>query len=660
MEENNNVPSAVIKVSEIGDNVIKRIQELCEAGFTMPADYNYVNAIKMSYLKISEVKDKNGKRALEVCTPASIQTALFKMVTRGLNMALDQCYPIVRGDQLCIDPSYFGQVLLVKRIYPDWEPFPVVIHEGDKFVYRIDAESGRKILVEHEQDLGNIDKDFVGAYMYIPSKKGPNLYIMTKKQIMTAWSKSPSQQGVHKQFTEKMIMKGLALDTLIPTPTGYTTMGDIQVGDKLFNALGKETTVIAKSEVKHIPCYEITFSNGDSVIADEEHRWFARAGKGYSHKKEDWAVLTTQEMYVAKELGLSIVTPAHPTTEFKEKSLAVSPYILGYWLGNGSKIAPTVCCDEDDAEEIKAHYEKYYNVNARHDDRNRSVTLNISSKTGLRKDESSLIQQLRTIGVLDNKHIPMDYQRSSVQQRIELVRGLCDSDGHIDTVRGKCHYTTVKSELADGLYSILSSLGENVSRNTVVAKGFGTTTLAYELHWQPTFNPFTLKRKADRYRARLAKTECPIKSIRKIESVPTQCLAVESGDSIEENDLRKSFLFGCGFFVTHNTIVNSGCRMVINSTPELNSDDDDDETQNEVKDLRPSEFQEVTEEQPAIEDKSPKQVAGKKKVKEDKPADAAEQESHGSEASEQQNQPEDQAPGDEQPQSAQSQGSFGF
>lgn len=96
---------------------------------------------------------------------------------------------------------------MVKRIYPDWEPFPVVIHEGDKFVYRIDAESGRKILVEHEQDLGNIDKDFVGAYMYIPSKKGPNLYIMTKKQILTAWSKSPSQQGVHKQFTEKMIGK---------------------------------------------------------------------------------------------------------------------------------------------------------------------------------------------------------------------------------------------------------------------------------------------------------------------------------------------------------------------------------------------------------------------------------------------------------------------
>ena len=208
MEENSNVPSAaVIKVGEIGDTVIKRIQELCEAGFTMPADYNYVNAIKMSYLKIAEVKDKNGKRALEVCTPASIQTALFKMVTRGLNMALDQCYPIVRGDQLCIDPSYFGQVLLVKRIYPDWEPFPVVIHEGDEFVYKIDAESGRKVLIKHEQSLENIDKDFVGAYMYIPSKQGPNLYVMTKKQIMTAWSKSPSQQGVHKQFTEKMISK---------------------------------------------------------------------------------------------------------------------------------------------------------------------------------------------------------------------------------------------------------------------------------------------------------------------------------------------------------------------------------------------------------------------------------------------------------------------
>jgi len=206
MEEKNKT-TALAKVSQIGDEVIKRIEILCQGGFTMPKDYNYINAIKMSFLRIAETEDKNHNSALAVCTPSSVSTALFKMATRGLNMALDQCYPIVRGDRLCIDPSYFGQVLMVKRIYPDWEPFPVVIHEGDEFIYRIDETTGRKILVKHEQKFENLDKDYVGAYLYIPSKAGLDLYIMTKKQILTAWSKSPSQQGVHKTFTEKMIKK---------------------------------------------------------------------------------------------------------------------------------------------------------------------------------------------------------------------------------------------------------------------------------------------------------------------------------------------------------------------------------------------------------------------------------------------------------------------
>ena len=101
--------------------------------------------------------------------------------------------------------SYFGKVLMVKRIYPDWTPNPVVIREDDVFEYAIDATTGRKYVVKHEQKLENMDKGFVGAYMYLPTGE---LYIMTKKQIMQAWSKSSStQQLTHKQFDEKMCQK---------------------------------------------------------------------------------------------------------------------------------------------------------------------------------------------------------------------------------------------------------------------------------------------------------------------------------------------------------------------------------------------------------------------------------------------------------------------
>lgn len=191
----------------VGDAVVARVNSLCEAGFTMPKDYNYVNAIKMSMLKLQELKDKNGNFALDVCTPTSIQTALFQMCCKGLNAGLNQCYLLVRGNQLCLQESYYGKVLMVKRIYPNWNPVPVVIREGDVFEYAIDPATGKKHIVKHEQKLENIDKGFVGGYMYLPTG---DLFMLTKKQILTNWSKSSSrEQAVHHQFDEKMVQKTL-------------------------------------------------------------------------------------------------------------------------------------------------------------------------------------------------------------------------------------------------------------------------------------------------------------------------------------------------------------------------------------------------------------------------------------------------------------------
>ena len=198
-----------LQKTNVGDQVIARVDNLSKAGFIMPKDYQYVNAIKASMLVLQELKDKNGKSALEVCTQASIATALFEMCVRGLDASKKTCYFLVRGEKLCMQESYFGKVLQVKRIYPEFDPHPVVIREGDEFIYEIDPATGCKKLVKHVQKLENIDKDFVGAYMYLPTANGgQDLYIMTKKMIMTAWSKSSSREKtVHREFQEKMVIK---------------------------------------------------------------------------------------------------------------------------------------------------------------------------------------------------------------------------------------------------------------------------------------------------------------------------------------------------------------------------------------------------------------------------------------------------------------------
>lgn len=245
--------------TNVGDSVIARVNSLCEVGFKMPSDYQYVNAIKASMLVLQDLKDKNGKPALEACTQNSIASALFEMAVHGLDVSKKTAYFIVRGDKLCLHESYFGKVLQVKRIYPNFDPHPVVIHEGDEFVYDIDPKTGCKKLVKHTQSLENLDKDFVGAYMYIPtSDGGQDLYIMSKKMILTAWSKSSSrEQTTHKQFSEKMIGK-----TLVNSGCNMI----INSTPELAYA-ANENEVKGEEEKQHIYNveYEVVEENGDLV-----------------------------------------------------------------------------------------------------------------------------------------------------------------------------------------------------------------------------------------------------------------------------------------------------------------------------------------------------------------------------------------------------------
>ena len=198
-----------VKSNDIGSQVIQRVDDLCKVGFALPRDYNHVNAIKASMLVLSELKDRNGRPFNEVCTPQSIQKALFSMATKGLDVSRNQAYYIIRGNQLCLHESYYGKVARVKRVYPDFDPVVRIVYVDDVFEYTTDVKTGRMQLVKHEQKLENLDKDFVGAYMYLPCPDGgQKLYIMTKASIMRAWMKSSNKNlTVHQEFREKMIAK---------------------------------------------------------------------------------------------------------------------------------------------------------------------------------------------------------------------------------------------------------------------------------------------------------------------------------------------------------------------------------------------------------------------------------------------------------------------
>lgn len=196
-----------ISKADIGNQVITRIDGLCKVGFTMPADYNYVNAIKGAMLLLNDVKNKDRVPALSCCTPNSISTALFKMATLGLDVTKKQAYLIVRGDQLCLEESYFGTCLRARRVSKNYEPIANVIYKGDTFKFEVNPETGRKRIVEHTQTLESIDSgEMVGAYAIVTNDKGEtDVEIMSMAQIKKSWAKSSSsQQLVHKEFPDQM------------------------------------------------------------------------------------------------------------------------------------------------------------------------------------------------------------------------------------------------------------------------------------------------------------------------------------------------------------------------------------------------------------------------------------------------------------------------
>lgn len=146
--------------------------------------------------------------------------------------------------------------------------------------------------------------------------------------------------------------KCLALDTPIPTPTGWVEMADLKQGDQIFDDKGEICNVIATSDIKYnLPCYRITFSDGTSIVSDSEHLWTV-----YDVWRERDFTLSTADIAATYIIGnrpnwkerrysLPLVSLKLP-----EADLPIDPYILGVWLGDGTSAnaCVTVGAQEDE------------------------------------------------------------------------------------------------------------------------------------------------------------------------------------------------------------------------------------------------------------------------------------------------------------------------
>lgn len=189
---------------DIADSVLARIKNLQECdGLVIPKNYNPGNALKSALLKLRTVKDRNKKPAMEVCTRDSAVNALFDMCIQGLTPAKNQCYFIVRGDQLTLCRSYFGTCAVLKRLNGVQDVYAQVIYKDDVFEYEI--MNGNTVITKHEQKLQNISADkMIGAYCVIIKDGTPRAEIMTMEQIRQAWTHTENGGGVQREYPDQM------------------------------------------------------------------------------------------------------------------------------------------------------------------------------------------------------------------------------------------------------------------------------------------------------------------------------------------------------------------------------------------------------------------------------------------------------------------------
>jgi len=334
--------------------------------------------------------------------------------------------------------------------------------------------------------------------------------------------------------------KGLALDTQIPTVDGWKTMRDLAVGDRIFDGNGQPCQVTEKSEVHMRRCYRIRFDDGSSVICDDEHLWVTTAGRNSNGSRCNTAVRTTEEirqtvkLYGQNQHRVQVAGPLN----LPPLDLPIHPYVLGCWLGDGTTKDGRI--SKPDAELFDRIADCGYTIGPPPPSNLKCPTRTIH---GLRV-------QLRQIGLLGHKIIPPMYLRAGYAQRLELLRGLMDTDGSWNATRHQAVFTTTDKALAHAVRELACSLGQRAIVHSTTQSGFGVRVEAYQVTFTPVggLNPFALSRKADKVHVptdKFSKRRVVV-AVEDVPTVPTQCIAVDSPDH--------TYLCTEAMIPTHNTI----------------------------------------------------------------------------------------------------------
>lgn len=375
--------------------------------------------------------------------------------------------------------------------------------------------------------------------------------------------------------------KRVADYTPIPTPVGWKTVGDIQVGDYIFGKNGKLTKVL-KLYKNPEKIWKITFSDGRSIDCCDEHLWqySYRTHRGWASRVENTQTIYQRAQQLKNNFkdsdnrGWRFRIPLNEPVDYPERTYKIPPYVMGLAIGDGSFREPAAISLSSANEELPALFAQGLGHNIQFKKNKGTYTYYFYTDSELKHCYSTkdfLSEEPGLLGTYsETKYIPKSYLLGSIEQRYELLAGLLDTDGSISNTGGRVSYVTVSKQLADDVCELCHSLGMitgiTIDQHKEYVKSNG---MAYVINIQckkeikpKLFKLSSKKQRAFEYAANGKRTEhkehLSIVNIEPTETiVPMTCFTVDAEDA----------LFQVGdFIVTHNTrsMIADACNFACN------------------------------------------------------------------------------------------------
>jgi hypothetical protein len=287
------------------------------------------------------------------------------------------------------------------------------------------------------------------------------------------------------------------------------------------------------------------------------------AGSGHRRSFDTEPVTTAeiaQTLRAAGRANHSIAVAG--ALEYPEQVLPVAPYTLGAWLGDGHSAGPRITsADPEVIDAIRADGYIVTKLGAK-------LTYGFAeagSGSAWHRARSGLHSKMRVLGILDNKHIPEIYLRSSVDQRRALLAGLLDTDGYCGPT-GHVAFAVTNQRLARDVLELVVGLGYKATLRAKPCRGRkASTSTVYTVSFTPHDPVFRLGRKLGRQASARAASQARqryITDVRPVESVPVRCIQVDSPSRL--------YLASHACIPTHNSTCINGLitSILLRSTPD--------------------------------------------------------------------------------------------